>query len=55
MVSHLLWLLAVLGAVFWIVLPAAVLVLAVVYKPKEAPELSDPVTAGPEQERPATG
>ena len=35
MVSDLLWLLAALCALFWIVLPAAVLVMAAVYKGKE--------------------
>lgn len=43
MVSDMLWLLAVLGAVFWIVLPATVLVMAVFYKGKEPldPEAGD--------------
>lgn len=51
MVSDLLWLLAVLGAVFWIVLPATVLVMAVLYKGKEP---LDPTTGAGEDE-PALG
>ena len=41
MVSDLLWLLAVLGVLFWIALPAAVLLMAVFYKGGDEPY--DPV------------
>lgn len=38
-VSFLLWLLAILGALFWVVLPAGVLVMAVFYRGQDG---SDP-------------
>ena len=44
MVSDLLWLLAVMGALFWIVLPATVLVLALFYKGRDEP--FDPAADG---------
>ncbi|MGH8993388.1 MAG: hypothetical protein ACRDZ7_17910 [Acidimicrobiia bacterium] len=47
MVSDLLWLLALLGALFWVVLPATVLVLAAFYKGKDPAEAAAQEDAAP--------
>jgi hypothetical protein len=50
-VSDLLWIVAAVGALFWVVLPAGILVMALVYRRRDRLEPAG-ANAGPEGMRP---